>query len=220
MSNQGYAKRLGYNFPIQSTSAEALKIAMIRADELIFKNGWNPLYGSSPKKRLSPQDRYSFICSMAMSIHDELDFLLDYQKIDELIPILYTILQIKDVVKSLGVDFDLEQDVEYDEWGSFTATSRYHNSRIHLLNLLRDQSTPIVSQPREILAIFSSEKISEEFLKTLNKLVNSSDISSNPVKVAIDHSGELLVSDSPIKKEDLKELKDLAGEYRLYTVKT
>lgn len=221
MSAQGYAKRQGYNFPIQSTSAEALKIAMIRADELIMKNFWNPLYGSTPRRILTPADRDSFICAMAMSIHDELDFLMDYQKIDMMIPTLYTTLQIKDVVKSLGVDFDLEQDVEFDEWGAFTATSRYHNSRIFLLNLLKAQEgQPPRSLSVDILAIFEEKNISQDFIYLLNKVKGISDISSSMVKVAIDGPGGFLVFPEKIDRKYLSDFRALAGDYRLFSIQT
>ena len=142
----GYAIRTSYNHPIQSTSSDLLNIAMIRAHEFIESRGLSPYYIKNIADGIQGKLYTDCLCTLLTSIHDELDFQILVEAFDSVIPEVYEILQCRDVIKSLGVDFDLEMDVEYDHWGAFTATTKYDGARVYLLNLLKNfgevQSTP------------------------------------------------------------------------------
>lgn len=132
----GYAIRIGYNHPIQSSMAEVLKISMIRVDEQIEAENWSPLYGPVVPRTCTSLSYLDFICTMLLSIHDEEDFLVRSKDFDTVLPSVYKTLQVTDVIKSLGVDFLLEMDVEYDLSRSFTATTKYPPAKTHLLNTI------------------------------------------------------------------------------------
>jgi len=134
MQDQGYAVRTALNHPIQSTAAEVLKLAMLRADEFITKNGYSPLQGLTVPQNISGKSYLDIVCGMLLSIHDEIDFNILTNRFDAVIPPLYRVLQVPEIIKSLGVDLTLEMDVEYDPSRSFTASIKYPASKIFLLN--------------------------------------------------------------------------------------
>lgn len=210
--DKGYAVRIGYNYPIQSSMTELLKIAMIRIDETIYNNKWNPLYGTQILQNIHPYSYTDILCTTLLSIHDELDFLLRTDSFDSLIPEIYKVLQVTDIVKSLGVDFLLEMDVEYDLTRSFTATTKYPSAKIHLFNsVLPNVDKEINSVPNMLLVDF--EKINKE---TLKKLLNFFEVSGNiyiegDFYVGIQNKGEVYVMPRKITESGLKEILKVTG---------
>ena len=162
----GYAKRVSLNHPIQSTSAEVLKISMIRVNEQIQTQNWSPLYGSVVPKTIQGLSYRDFVCTMLLSIHDEEDFLIRSPDFDLVLPSLYRTLQVRDVIKSLGVDFLLEMDVEFDATRSFTATTKYPSAKVFLLNeiipnMSQDQTPNILLVNLEDLTPETLHKLTE-----------------------------------------------------------
>lgn len=164
----GYAIRIGYNHPIQSSMAEVLKISMIRVDEHIQKNKWSPLYGPVVPRNYTPYSYKDFVCSMLLSIHDEEDFLVRTQDFDAVLPSVYQVLQVRDVIKSLGVDFSLEMDVEYDLTRSFTSTTKYSAAKIHLINTILPSSDSTINPNMIVLRI---EDLNTTLLEQISKSV-------------------------------------------------
>lgn len=130
--DRGYAQRVALNYPIQGTSAELLKIAKIRVDEYITNNKLNPYYGQSIKEHISKEelDYKLLICSIANTIHDEIMYLMNEDKMEDLIAELYPIMQTGDVIKAFGIDFDIELDCEYDRYRSWTSSELYPNAKV------------------------------------------------------------------------------------------
>lgn len=210
--DKGYAVRIGYNYPIQSSMTELLKIAMIRIDETIFNNKWNPLYGCKLLQNIQPYSYTDILCTTLLSIHDELDFLLRTDSFDSLIPEIYKVLQVTDIIKSLGVDFLLEMDVEYDLTRSFTATTKYPSAKIHLFNsVLPSIEKEINCVPNMLLVDF--EKINKENLK---KVLNFFEVFDNievenSFFVGIQNKGEVYVMPRKITESGLKEILSITG---------
>lgn len=162
-SDVAFGVRIAYNHPIQSSMAEILKLAMIFVDALLTAKNYAPLNG-----RMVPQKfPLSFICNMLLSIHDELDFAIKSDSFDTILPELYAVLQVRDIIKSLGVDFLLEMDVEYDATRSFTATTKYPNARIFLVN---DVLPRLEAAQEPNILVIDSEKITKEILDKVEQI--------------------------------------------------
>lgn len=137
---KAYAQRSALNHPIQSSSAEILKIMMIRVDEYIERNGLSPLYGLGIQQHID-LDVVSYsdmVLHELMSTHDEIDYLFNEEHMDQLLPIIYEIMQLKDVMEAFNIGFGLDLDCEYSkEDRSLIASNRYLNSKIYTVNKLK-----------------------------------------------------------------------------------
>lgn len=196
----GYAIRTGLNHPIQSSMAEILKISMIRIDEHIQEKNWSPLYGPVVPRTFAPYSYQNFICTMLLSIHDEEDFLIRTQDFDTVIPSVYQVLQVKDVVKSLGVDFSLEMDVEYDSTRSFTATTKYPSSRIFLLNSIL--SSKVCSAAPNMILL----KIDDISTEILEKIKLATHNTKEEVFLGIQTDNALFVYPNKVSESFLQEI--------------
>lgn len=135
-----YAQRVALNHPIQSTSAEILKILMIRMDEYIELHNLSQLYGLSIPQSInfSEVSYKNMILHALLTTHDEVDSLFNQNYIDDILPSLYELMQIKDVMAAFNVGFDLELDCEYDTKNrSLIASDSYLNSKIYTINTLK-----------------------------------------------------------------------------------
>ncbi len=185
MQDRGYAIRTALNHPIQSSMAEVLKLAMLRADEFISNNKYYPLAGLTAPQNVSGKTYLDFLCCMLLSIHDEIDFLLRTNLFDAVIPPLYRVLQVQDIIKSLGVDFRLEMDVEYDSTRSFTASIKYPASKVFLYN--EALSSPSI-EPNILLINLSD--ITPEILA---KIKQPTDNAENTFLVGVKQLNSILV---------------------------
>ena len=129
-----YAERTALNHPIQSTGAEMLKIEMLRIDDFIAKDNLNPLHGQAIPRRLDLNEHnYRDIqLGLLSSVHDELVFQIDENEIRRLLPRLYTIMQLQDLMNQFNAGFTLECDCEFDEWRSWTGLKAVPSSLVHL----------------------------------------------------------------------------------------
>lgn len=131
---KGYAQRTALNHPIQGTGGDFLKIGMTRADGLIQKEGWSVLYGMAPPLKLpdgfKPSDE---VCSMASTIHDELKYLVRDGMAKEVVPKLYGVMQLNDVMEAFKLGFQLEMDCEFDLTRSWTASEALSTAKVYCL---------------------------------------------------------------------------------------
>jgi len=67
--------------------------------------------------------------------------LLKGSHFDTVIPELYQLMQIKDVMEALASVFDLELDIEYDDVGGWSANRSYQSARSYLFRFLNDGSS-------------------------------------------------------------------------------
>jgi hypothetical protein len=169
--DKAYAQRTALNHPIQSTSAELLKIMMIRVDDHITLNNLSPLYGLSiPQKiDLNSISYKNFKLHEIMSTHDEVDYLFHEDYLDELIPIIYELMQLKDVLHAFDVGFDLELDCEFDKKNrSLVASTSYLNSKIYLINQLKQNQMGGIEKIEPNSIILEFKDIDQNFLDSLS----------------------------------------------------
>jgi hypothetical protein len=202
-----YAVRVGYNHPIQSSMAEALKMSMIRIEDYIVEQKLNPLAGYLPSGDLTNISYRDMRCAQLLSIHDEIDFLIQEKLFDTIIPAVYEVLQIKDIIKSLGVDFLLEMDVEYDLTRSFTSTTQYPAAKIYLLNTILPKQH-YLSQANTV--IFKAEDVTEDILQKL-----SADDGSGRWRVAFQEKDEIYLFPKKISDVTIKNIK---GEKKIAVI--
>lgn len=182
--DQSYAERTGLNHPIQSTSADLLKLGTIRCDEMIQLNGYNLLYGRKiPQKIDYKKTSYlQILFSLLASIHDELQFHLAQSKTEEILPTLYETMTLADVIEAFKITMILEQDIEYDEKGrSILMNTRFHAAKAYLLRYLRSKGDSETSgYPTEpnlmVLRMEDLTKSDLELLKSLAEQGAQSDL--------------------------------------------
>jgi len=207
----GYAERTGLNHPIQSTSAEILKIAMIRVDEWIEKQGLNPLYGTHPPYHIDlKQTTYrDFLVHMLTSVHDELDYYLREDQFEELIPEIYQIMQIKDVMQSFELGFDLELDVEYSDSRAFTSSKLYPAAKIFLLLKLKSSDMETETEPNTLMLQF--EDVNEDLLNHLSAFEGGDVADEKLWSIGVESGDQLYFHPNRFPEEYFKSLK---GKYR------
>lgn len=166
-----YAERTALNFPIQSTAGELIKMASLDVDALIQRNGWNPLLGPTmPQSLPVGNGAYrSLRFALLSSIHDELLYLIRRGDIDEVIPQVYSAMQLPAVMKALRTGFSLELDVEYDRYGSWTAGVGVPTARIYLLNRLAKEKRAGMCAPNA--AIIELADCTGPFIDACNQYV-------------------------------------------------
>lgn len=148
---KGYAERTALNHPIQGTGGDFLKIGMTRADTLIQKNGWSPLYGMEPPLKLPEGfDASSVVCSMASTIHDELKYLIRDGFSSEVIPKLYDVMQLNDVLDAFKLGFQLEMDCEFDLTRSWTASESLSTAKVYCLMQQGEKKGDMASKEGEL----------------------------------------------------------------------
>lgn len=168
MINKGRAERAALNFPIQSSAAEAMKLASSRVSEYVYSHKLTPLWGNTiPQK----QDFYytDIIYHPCGMIHDEIDFLVHKDYMDKVVPSIYEVIELKDVFKALGFRFNFEMDLEFDLTYSFTSTSRYPTSRAYVLNTQYREEKEV--KPNTIFVEMS--KLTREMLHRLSEMAGT-----------------------------------------------
>lgn len=122
--DRAFAERTSLNYPCQSTAGEIQKLAMIRVEEFLAERGMHPLAGMSPPQRaeLRPRLYETVRTAQLASIHDEIVVVCRDDAMREILPEILEIMRLRDLMRQLKVDFDLELDVEYDDTRSWTAT--------------------------------------------------------------------------------------------------
>lgn len=137
-SGIGYAERTALNHPIQSTSADWMKLAMIRVSDYIKEKGLDPLWGDEIPLVIDPKETtyLDIILTMLASVHDEVVYLMLDEMIESLVPEVYHTMQIHDVIKHHGVGYTLEMDTEYDDTRSWTSTKKMDQAKVYLLKYL------------------------------------------------------------------------------------
>lgn len=209
MINRGQAERNALNFPIQSSAAEAMKLALSRVSEFVFSHRLTPLWGNSipQKQNFYYSDIIYHPCGM---IHDEIDFLVHKKHMDEVVPQIYEVIELKDVFKALGFRFNFEMDLEFDLTYSFTSTSRYPTSRAYVLNTQYKDSENV--EPNAIFVDMAR--------LTRDKLARLSEIAATP------REGELyslsIVRDGQVFTHKVKftenEIASLGIEYKFVRI--
>jgi DNA polymerase I len=97
---RGAGERMAINMPIQGTAADIVKIAMIRLDERLARDGF----------RARP----------LLQVHDELLLEVPRDEVDRLVPVLREVME-----GALPLDVPLTVDVKVgDDWESMTPVSR------------------------------------------------------------------------------------------------
>jgi len=172
--DKSFAQRVALNHPIQSTSAELLKIMMIRVDEYIESNNLSPTYGLTIKQHIDPDtiSYRDFILHELMSTHDEIDFLFHQEYVDRLTPEIYEIMQIQDVIDAFNIGFSLELDCEFDPKNrSLLPTASYMNSKIHIINKMRKNQILDIRDKEPNTILIGFDKVDLEFVEALSGFV-------------------------------------------------
>lgn len=165
-----FAQRVALNHPIQSTSAELLKIMMIRVDDYIEANKLSLLYGlQMPQKiDLETNSYRDMVLHELMSTHDEVDYLFKQDRIDDLLPIIYEIMQVHDVMAAFNVGFTLELDCEYDTVNrSLIHNNAYMGSKIYVVNKLRQNKMVGGENLEPNTIIIDFDNVNAEFIANL-----------------------------------------------------
>lgn len=203
-----YAQRVALNHPIQSTSAEILKIIMIRVDEYIELNGLSLLYGLEVPQKLdlTKVSYRDMILHELLSTHDEVDSLFNQNNIESLIPIIYEIMQIKDVIGAFNVGFDLELDCEYDTKNrSLIASNSYLNSKIYVINNVKQNRMVGGPDIEPNLIVVKFEDINQENIKEILSLVDKEE-ENKDYYLAINSDDVVYVHDSKFSLKSIQEL--------------
>lgn len=203
--DRGYAERTAYNAPIQGLAADILKIATIRAIEWMIKNETALLLDLDvPQKIDLKKNSYKDIkMAIVHSVHDETVNMVNTLYVDECIPSVYQEMQLKDITKSIGVNFTFELDCEYDEWGSWTAKEAYPSSKIFLLNLLRS-GVILNKQPNTILINFND--INEDILSKLEESSKFLDENLVYLTLGVEKNNVLYFHENKFTLDYIKEL--------------
>ena len=153
--DKGFAKRTALNYPIQTTACELLKIAQIRVDNWINDNKLSPYAGLNAPLRVDLFRGWynNVILSPLLSVHDEEGFLIRDDKVLSIVPDLYRIMKLEDVLEKFKVDFTLELDIEYDLSRTWTSIQSVPTSLILLLGSLKEKQQTAVNDDNEILVI-------------------------------------------------------------------
>lgn len=214
----GYAERTSYNHPMQSTASELLKIAQIRLNtwadskQLSYLSGQNTLLDINKPdgSRINYRD-FKYI--PLMSVHDETDNLIREDLTEELYPEAYTVCQIEDVSKALGVKFKFEMDLEFDPHRSWTASRQYDRARIYLHHFLRSSRESTKSGGRSqgsSLAIVSIEDLSKLHLEAIAVLAEANkdfqDL-ENMIYLGVKAQGKTYVHESKFTRQQIDHLK-------------
>lgn len=208
-----YAQRVALNHPIQSTSAEILKILMIRMDEFVEVNNLSQLYGLSVPQSINFEEvsYKNMILHALLTTHDEVGSLFNQNYIDSILPSLYELMQIKDVMAAFNVGFDLELDCEYDTKNrSLIASDSYLNSKIYTINTLRKNNI-VDSGGSGVEANTIVVDFDDLNSELIHKVLESAD-SSLSYKFAI-YSGDVIYFHESRFSLDL--IKDLGIKHRL-----
>jgi hypothetical protein len=201
-----YSQRVALNHPIQSTSAEVLKILMIRVDEYIENNGLSLIYGLGVPQNLdlTKVSYRDMIVHELLSTHDEVDSLFNQNNIDQLLPVLYEIMQIKDVIGAFNVGFDLELDCEYDiKNRSLIASNSYLNSKIFVVNNI-NRNKLIGSDVKANTIVIDFNLLDQEKIKQI--LECSEDAGDSNYKLAINSGDVLYIHENLFSLDKINEL--------------
>src|SRR3954449_1225326 len=97
---RGAGERMAINMPIQGTAADIVKIAMIRLEDRLVREG--------------------FAAKMLLQVHDELLLEVPRDEVDRLVPVLRETME-----NALPLDVPLTVDVKVgDDWESMTPLTR------------------------------------------------------------------------------------------------
>ena len=201
--NKGKAERTALNHPIQSSAAEAMKLAFSRVSEFVYSHHLSPLWGNAiPQKNdFTYKDIIYHPCGM---IHDEIDFLVHKKHMDEVVPPIYEVISLKDVFKALGFKFNFEMDLEFDLTYSFTSTSRYPTSRSYVLSTQYNDS--ITTKPNTIFV--NMNLLTKEMLNYLSQvaLTPRNDPNHTYYSFSIMKEGQVFSHKSKFTEDEIKEL--------------
>lgn len=192
MKDFSYAVRTGLNYPIQGTAGELMKMAMIEIDALIQREGWNPLLGLTMPQSL-PVGRKAYLrvlFALLSTVHDELLDLIRVGEIDRVVPKAYVAMQLQKVLRALGADFSLELDVEYDQYGAWTAAKSVPTARIYLMMRLAAEAETGPRLPNAAIVLL--EDCTREFIDGCNRYVPSNG-EQRDFQIAVQANGKLYV---------------------------
>lgn len=103
-----------------------------------------------------------------MSTHDEVDYLFKQDRIDDLLPIIYEIMQVHDVMAAFNVGFTLELDCEYDTVNrSLIHNNAYMGSKIYVVNKLRQNKMVGGENLEPNTIIIDFDNVNAEFIANL-----------------------------------------------------
>ncbi len=191
------AESIALNHPIQSLGADFLKLGLLKSRDYIRKNELNFLSKMEIKDIDILEDLKVGLIS---SVHDEVVFSINDKYQDEILPDLYHQMRLDYLLDAFKAGFYLEMDCEYDEYRSWTSTSRYETSKIFILNELKNENSNS-SIKEENCLVLELKDVSEE---VLNKLINTS--LENGVKVGLKHENSVFISDFFSSEKIIKEL--------------
>lgn len=186
-SDRGYAERTSLNHPIQSTASELLKIAMIRVVEYLQISKANPLAGLALPQILELRSRLydEMAFSMLSSVHDELVYLGHDRRLNDIIPPIYTTMQLSDVMSAFQAGFTLELDCEYDPTRSWTSSKKFHTAKIYLLNRLNGAVQEGGESSSPNLFIFQFSDLNKQHLESLSQFVSQHTPSSTDISIGV-----------------------------------
>ena len=161
MQNKGYAERTGLNHPIQSSAAEAMKLASSRVSDYVFSHHLSPIWGNTIPQTQDGKYYTDILYHPCGMIHDEIDFLVHKQHMDEVIPPIYQVIELQDVFRALGFRFNFEMDLEFDLTYSFTSTSRYPTSRAYVLMSQYSDKTVVPNSMLVDISVLTKDKLSQ-----------------------------------------------------------
>jgi len=136
--DKGYAERTALNHPIQSTAGDILKIGIFRTIDETSTTGGGDNFLADLNYDPSKYKKFEEVQSPQIihTVHDENLFIVQDENFHETLEKLFHLLQVRDVVKSLGVDFNLEADIEYSKNRDWMATSNVCVMRFYVKEIL------------------------------------------------------------------------------------
>jgi len=162
------AKSIALNHPIQSLGADFLKLGMNNVRDLLIKNRYNIMSEMKLQQQIDLSEET--IVAFIADIHDEVVYLMDENKDETLVPEIYTVMRLLDILSQFKVNFKLELDCEFDENRSWTSRRTFYTSKIFMLGEVFKNSSASVKKADTVL--FDIKDIDEDFLKYLAKNIS------------------------------------------------
>jgi len=140
------ADAIALNHPIQSLGADFLKYGMIKSQDYIRNNGLNAFSSVELDNGIDLNKESD--AALVASVHDEVVFAINDEKANTLIPNLYYEMRLDFMMDKFQAGFYLELDSEYDEYRSWTSSSKFDTGKIFLLRELGlEESTSSIKNP-------------------------------------------------------------------------
>lgn len=198
--DRAFAVRSAYNTPIQSTAADFLKLASIKAWKKVRDENWSPLAGLHMPNHIdySKTSYKDLECALFHSVHDETDFILRDDKRLEAMSEIYKVMQLEEVMNLFNAKFSLELDIEYDETRSWTSTKAIPPALIYLENKLKEEK----KWEGVTFLEYDYDCLSEYGLQCIQEYAKD----TGDYKISVIKDGEKYTHPKMFRKEDLIEI--------------